>query len=339
MDEDDEFDALIANMDIDQVVQQHSTQRQAQESSSTQRHGPYSTNHLRASNPVANPFETSTGVHDAPNYIGPEVYRRNQHQPGPPHDGSRGTSFGAPQQHHDGSVSSGPGTDVSVICSGHNLPCRVLTANTSRNQGRQFYKCSLPEGQQCDFFEWLDGGDNPDAGFDLGVGGEARPAGELYASFQGSLRDVARENRFKFGHASFRPGQREVIEQAMHGRDAFVLMPTGGGKSLCYQLPAWCTPGIAVVVSPLLSLIQDQVQSLLKLGVDCAFLSSSQDYQTEQREVVQRLNDVTPHGSIKLLYMTPEKLNNSQHMQSILSRLYQRSLISRFVVDEAHCLR
>jgi bloom syndrome protein len=149
---------------------------------------------------------------------------------------------------------------------------------------------------------------------------------------------VSRENRFKFGHASFRAGQREVIEQAMQGRDVFVLMPTGGGKSLCYQLPAWCTPGIAVVVSPLLSLIQDQVQSLLKLGVDCAFLSSSQDYQTEQRDVVQRLYEAAPHGGIKLLYMTPEKLNNSRHMQSILGRLYQRNLISRFVVDEAHCL-
>ena len=111
-----------------------------------------------------------------------------------------------------------------------------------------------------------------------------------------------------------------------------------GGKSLCYQLPAWCCPGLAVVISPLLSLIQDQVQSLTKNGVKAVFLSSAQDYHSEQIEINRQLNQTTAHSGIKLLYLTPEKLRHSNQMQSILRRLYNKGLISRFVVDEAHCL-
>lgn len=223
----------------------------------------------------------------------------------------------------------GSGSSNAPLCPGHNVPCVVLTANTSANKGRQFYKCSLPEDQRCDYFEWADGAST---NWDDGAGGgdfQYNPAEVL---------DVARENRYKFGHQTFRPGQKEVIENAMARRDVFVLMPTGGGKSLCYQLPAWCTPGLAVVVSPLLSLIQDQVQSLNVLGIESVFLSSTQDYQTEQRDITRRLNDLTSHGGIKLLYITPEKLNNSNQIQSIIRRLYSRNLISRFVIDEAHCL-
>lgn len=111
-----------------------------------------------------------------------------------------------------------------------------------------------------------------------------------------------------------------------------------GGKSLCYQLPAWCCPGLAVIISPLLSLIQDQVQSLTKHGVKSVFLSSQQDYHGEQVEINRQLNDVEPHGGIKLLYLTPEKLRHSNQMKSILRRLHNKGLLSRFVVDEAHCL-
>lgn len=209
-------------------------------------------------------------------------------------------------------------------CPGHDVPCRTLTANTAANQGRTFYKCSVADNP-CDFFEWADGQPTQ----------MEETCGPVVS---GSVKDLTRENRRKFGHQSFRPGQREIVEAAVQGRDVFVLMPTGGGKSLCYQLPAWCCPGLSVVVSPLLSLIQDQVTSLTKLGVESVFLASSQDYQTEQMDINRRLNDVTAHGGIKLLYITPEKLNNSNHMQSIIRRLYQRNLISRFVVDEAHCL-
>jgi bloom syndrome protein len=103
-------------------------------------------------------------------------------------------------------------------------------------------------------------------------------------------------------------------------------------------LPAWCCPGLSVIISPLLSLIQDQVQSLTKLGVDAVFLNSAQDYEMEQRQIVQRLNSATDHGGVKLLYITPEKLNRSDMIRDVLRRLHGRSLISRFVVDEAHCL-
>ena len=219
-------------------------------------------------------------------------------------------------------------SDNVVFCPGHNLPCRVLTARSSANMGREFYKCALPEGQQCDFFQWVDGNE--------GSWGSAIDGGSSVLS--GEVKDMAAENRRVFGHQQFRSGQQQIIQHAIQGRDVFVLMPTGGGKSLCYQLPAWCCPGLAVVISPLLSLIQDQVQSLNKLGVDAVFLASSQDYNTEQVEITQRLRNVGPHGGVKLLYITPEKLNNSNQIQSIIRSLYNKKLVSRFVVDEAHCL-
>ena len=93
-----------------------------------------------------------------------------------------------------------------------------------------------------------------------------------------------------------------------------------------------------MVISPLLSLIQDQVQSMTKLGVESVFLASSQDYESEQRDITRRLNAVTAHEGVKLLYLTPEKLSNSSMMQGLLRRLHSKNLISRFVVDEAHCL-
>jgi hypothetical protein len=216
--------------------------------------------------------------------------------------------------------------DGIPLCPGHNLACRVNTANTTANMGRQFYKCCLPEGQQCDFFQWADG-----------IEGNLNPPLGQYGS-TGIIKDIWRENRRIFGHHSFRKGQEEVIQHAVQGRDVFVLMPTGGGKSLCYQLPACCCPGLAVIISPLLSLIQDQVASLKKNGVRAEFLNSSQDYETQQRQIEQELYNMGDHDGIKLLYITPERLSGSKRMRSLLQRLYSRNLISRFVVDEAHCL-
>jgi len=216
---------------------------------------------------------------------------------------------------------------ITPLCSGHNQPCILLTAKTSVNEGRQFYKCSLPDPEKCDYFQWKD--------TDSTSGAISFLTGK-YCS--GEVLDIQRENLRKFGHHSFRPGQQEVIEHAMKNRDIFVLMPTGGGKSLCYQLPAWCCPGLAVIVSPLLSLIQDQVQSMTKLGVESVFLSSQQDYDTETRSIMDRLYNNPPHGGIKLLYITPEKLNRSNVIKSLLRRLSAQGGISRFVIDEAHCL-
>lgn len=218
----------------------------------------------------------------------------------------------------------------TVLCPGHSLPCRLLTSRSSSNNGREFYKCSLPVDQQCDFFQWADGIEGSWNATAVGGGGMACAPGEI--------KDMMTENRRIFGHQHFRSGQQQIIENAIKGRDVFVLMPTGGGKSLCYQLPAWCCPGLAVIISPLLSLIQDQVQSLTKLGVEAVFLASSQDYNTEQVEITRRLRETGPHGGVKLLYITPEKLTNSNQIQSIIRNLYNKGLLSRFVVDEAHCL-
>ncbi|KAL7448989.1 hypothetical protein ACHAWC_001102, partial [Mediolabrus comicus] len=154
----------------------------------------------------------------------------------------------------------------------------------------------------------------------------------------GDTKEFHAENRRVFGHPGFRPGQKEVIENAMLGRDVFVLMPTGGGKSLCYQLPAWCCPGLSIVISPLLSLIEDQVQSMTKLGVEAVFLNSQQDWQGEQQDIMSRLFRVPAHGGIKLLYITPEKLTHSGMIKNLFQKLSDRNLLSRFVVDEAHCL-
>jgi hypothetical protein len=234
------------------------------------------------------------------------------------------------------------------LCPGHSRPCRVLTAGTANNAGRQFYKCSMPDGEQCDYFEWADGDDGGGGGgggggmYDsvpfAGAGGGGGGGGTRGGASGGETKDFVSEVRRVFGHSGFRPGQREVIECAMAGRDVFVLMPTGGGKSLCYQLPAWCGPGLSVVISPLLSLIEDQVQSMTKLGVESAFLNSTQTWAGEQQLVVNNLINVPAHGGVKLLYITPEKLAHSSMIKGIFKKLSERGLISRFVVDEAHCL-
>jgi hypothetical protein len=121
--------------------------------------------------------------------------------------------------------------DAPIFCPGHNLPCITLTARSEANNGRQFYKCSVPDDDQnCNFFQWADGLEGNWNTTNAG-GGDVAPS---YGP--GDLKDALTESRRKFGHRSFRPGQKEVIENAIAGRDVFVLMPTGGGKSLCYQV-------------------------------------------------------------------------------------------------------
>jgi hypothetical protein len=228
----------------------------------------------------------------------------------------------------------------------------TLTSNTADNPGRQFYKCSAADGDKCDFFEWVDGNEgsmynnnnnnnNNSSSYDGGGGGGDNIMSSSFQSrntTSGDTKEFHAENRRVFGHPGFRPGQKEVIENAMLGRDVFVLMPTGGGKSLCYQLPAWCCPGLSIVISPLLSLIEDQVQSMTKLGVEAVFLNSQQDWQGEQQDIMSRLFRVPAHGGIKLLYITPEKLTHSGMIKNLFQKLSDRNLLSRFVVDEAHCL-
>ncbi len=131
-----------------------------------------------------------------------------------------------------------------------------------------------------------------------------------------------------FGYEQFRGEQAEIIDAALAGRDVLVLMPTGGGKSLCYQLPSLLRDGVGLVVSPLIALMQDQVRALHELGIEAAFLNSSLD-RDEQWSVIQRLKA----GEIKLLYIAPERLAQAQ----TLSMLTDVPL-ALIAIDEAHCV-
>jgi len=131
-----------------------------------------------------------------------------------------------------------------------------------------------------------------------------------------------------FGYDTFRGGQREIIDHLISGQDALVLMPTGAGKSLCYQIPALVRDGTGVVVSPLIALMQDQVDALRALGVRAGFLNSTQDIGA--RRLVE---DAFVAGELDLLYVAPERLCGEPAL-----RLLERGRISLFAIDEAHCV-
>jgi len=131
-----------------------------------------------------------------------------------------------------------------------------------------------------------------------------------------------------FGYDAFRGNQAEIIEHVVGGGDALVLMPTGGGKSLCYQIPALVRDGVGVVVSPLIALMQDQVDALRALGVRAGFLNSTQD-AAERRAV----ETAFLAGELDLLYLAPERLRVES-----TTRLLDRGTIALFAIDEAHCV-
>lgn len=131
-----------------------------------------------------------------------------------------------------------------------------------------------------------------------------------------------------FGYLDFRGDQREVIESALAGQDSLILMPTGGGKSLCYQIPGLVRDGMAIVVSPLIALMQDQVSSLQQLGIRAAFLNSSLSYD-QHSSVLRAIYD----GEIDLLYIAPERLLQENTLQRLMG-----VTISLIAVDEAHCV-
>ena len=139
------------------------------------------------------------------------------------------------------------------------------------------------------------------------------------------LRDV-------FGYAAFRGAQQAIIEHVADGGDALVLMPTGGGKSLCYQIPSLLRQGTGIVVSPLIALMHDQVDALKQLGVQAAFLNSSLDADAA-REVTARLL----RGDLKLLYVAPERLMTESFL-NLLERLQEGGGLALFAIDEAHCV-
>ena len=131
-----------------------------------------------------------------------------------------------------------------------------------------------------------------------------------------------------FGYDAFRDGQREIIEHVVAGGDALVLMPTGGGKSLCYQIPALVRKGTGIVVSPLIALMQDQVDALRALGVRAGFLNSTQDF--DERRVTEAQFTA---GELDLLYLAPERLKLAATVE-----LLDRGDVSLFAIDEAHCV-
>jgi len=131
-----------------------------------------------------------------------------------------------------------------------------------------------------------------------------------------------------FGYPAFRGQQAQIVEQVANGGDALVLMPTGGGKSLCYQIPAMLRDGVGVVVSPLIALMQDQVDALAEVGVRAAFLNSTQSY-----EEAARIERLVRTNQIDLLYVAPERLLTQRCFD-----LLQDSQIALFAIDEAHCV-
>ena len=131
-----------------------------------------------------------------------------------------------------------------------------------------------------------------------------------------------------FGYQSFRKGQEEVIHAALNGQDALVVMATGNGKSLCYQIPALCFEGLTLVISPLISLMKDQVDQLQANGIEADFLNSSQTLE-QQQQVQNKLIS----GQLKLLYVSPEKVMTNSFFQ-----LISYSKVSFIAIDEAHCI-
>ena len=131
-----------------------------------------------------------------------------------------------------------------------------------------------------------------------------------------------------YGYAAFRDQQQAIIDEVAEGGDALVLMPTGGGKSLCYQIPSLLREGVGIVVSPLIALMQDQVDALEQLGVRAAFLNSAQDVVVQQH-IEARLQS----GELDLLYMAPERLLQPRTLEQL-----KQCPIALFAIDEAHCV-
>jgi ATP-dependent DNA helicase RecQ len=140
--------------------------------------------------------------------------------------------------------------------------------------------------------------------------------------------DALRVLRQVFGYETFRENQREIVDVVIGGGDTLVLMPTGGGKSLCYQIPALVRDGVAVVISPLIALMQDQVDALTALGVRAGFVNSSQSLDARRR-----VESAFLAGELDLLYLAPEALGVGSTL-----RLLDRGKISLFAIDEAHCV-
>ncbi len=144
----------------------------------------------------------------------------------------------------------------------------------------------------------------------------------------GTLAQARATLQAAFSYPDFRPSQIPAVEAVLSGRDALLMLPTGGGKSLCYQVPALVREGLTVVVSPLISLMKDQVDALERRGVSATYLNST----VPSREIAERLSRAR-HGALKLLYLAPERLDHGGTLQQL-----QAIGVTLFAVDEAHCI-
>lgn len=153
----------------------------------------------------------------------------------------------------------------------------------------------------------------------------------LFNGFMKQIAAPAEILQTVFGYNDFRHNQQEIIEHLLNDQDAVVLMPTGGGKSLCYQVPALCVDGVTVVVSPLIALMKDQVDALLLNGVKAAFLNSTQ-HPSEREQILQQLR----RNELKLLYVAPERLVGAEI--NLLQFLKTEAKPALFAIDEAHCI-
>src|SRR5215472_18559859 len=134
--------------------------------------------------------------------------------------------------------------------------------------------------------------------------------------------------RERFGFAGFRPAQQQVIDKVMVGQSALAVMPTGSGKSLCYQLPALALSGLTLVVSPLIALMKDQVDQLSKLGLPATVINSTVSREQQRSRLEQAIA-----GRIKLLYVAPERFQNDEFRTAL-----NRVKVSLLAIDEAHCI-
>ena len=131
-----------------------------------------------------------------------------------------------------------------------------------------------------------------------------------------------------FGYESFRSGQEEIISKILDKKDVLGVLPTGGGKSICYQLPALLMDGLTLVISPLISLMKDQVDSLVENGISASFINSSQSFEEYKKTL-----DLVKEGKVKILYISPERLENAYFIDFL-----KDLKVSLIAVDEAHCI-
>ena len=131
-----------------------------------------------------------------------------------------------------------------------------------------------------------------------------------------------------WGYKYFRPGQEDIIDAVLAGKDVLALLPTGGGKSLCFQLPALLLDGVCIVITPLISLMQDQVERLKSRGVVAEYINSSMG----KREIDNRLDNCV-YGKVKFLYVSPERLKTDLFLERV-----RKMVVNLIAVDEAHCI-